>query len=155
MIPHWSDTLRLRGALRLAHSLDVYHKLDARIVDAQEAARLSASGLLADNNIVAIGGLDSTFMRDTLSLKKTSFHVRSDALYLDNRPLDRTSSALFLHPHPITPGALMLFIFVQDDAGLERALRLFPIRTGVTVPDWIVLGSDADSMGTGGVLAAG
>ena len=46
-------------------------------------------------------------------------------------------------------------MFSESEAGLERALRLFPLRTGLAVPDWIVVGEGADSMGMGGVEAAG
>jgi hypothetical protein len=42
-----------------------------------------------------------------------------------------------------------------DDSGLEKVLRLFPIRTGVTVPDWVVIGPQADAMGAAGVVGAG
>ena len=49
----------------------------------------------------------------------------------------------------------MLFIVHNDKDGLERALRLFPIRTGVAVPDWIVVGGKMDNFGAGGVKGAG
>ena len=50
---------------------------------------------------------------------------------------------------------LLLFILSSSSAGLERAIRLFPIRTGVPVPDWILIGRDADTLGAAGVQAAG
>lgn len=49
----------------------------------------------------------------------------------------------------------MLFILSTDSYGLERAARLFPIRTGITVPDWLVVGESADSIGAAGVIGAG
>lgn len=49
----------------------------------------------------------------------------------------------------------MLFIIATDAFGLERAMRLFPFRTGVTVPDWIVVGDAADAIGAAGVVGAG
>ena len=42
-----------------------------------------------------------------------------------------------------------------DGAGLERVARLLPIRTGIPVPDWIIVGPLADTRGAGGVLSAG
>jgi hypothetical protein len=42
-----------------------------------------------------------------------------------------------------------------DELALERALRLFPIRTGIAVPEWIVLHPHADSIGAAGVVGAG
>jgi hypothetical protein len=44
----------------------------------------------------------------------------------------------------------MLHVWGLDDHGLERATRLFPFRTGLACPEWIVLG-DAP----GEILAAG
>ena len=49
----------------------------------------------------------------------------------------------------------MLLIQSTDDSGLERAAKLFPIRTGVAVPDWIVVGPTADKVGAAGVVSAG
>jgi hypothetical protein len=61
---------------------------------------------------------------------------------------------MFLHRHPIYHRANMLFI-LGDNSGIERAARLFPIRTGVAVPDWLLVGTDADDVGAGGVTGAG
>ena len=49
----------------------------------------------------------------------------------------------------------MVFIIHNDKDGLERASRLFPIRTGVAVPDWIIVGDKMDNFGAGGVKGAG
>jgi hypothetical protein len=61
---------------------------------------------------------------------------------------------MFLHQHPIYRRANMLFI-LGDNSGLERAAVLFPIRTGVTVPDWLIVSTDADRLGAGGITGAG
>lgn len=61
---------------------------------------------------------------------------------------------MFLHQHPIYRRANMLFI-LGDNSGIERAARLFPIRTGVAVPDWLLVGTEADDVGAGGVMGAG
>lgn len=42
-----------------------------------------------------------------------------------------------------------------DVEGIERAGRLLPVRTGTPIPEWIVVGPEADRFGGGGVLAAG
>ncbi|KAJ3937435.1 MAG: hypothetical protein NXY57DRAFT_1045445 [Lentinula lateritia] len=44
--------------------------------------------------------------------------------------------------------------FVSENNFIDRAARLFPIRTGVPVPDWIMIGGD-DGRGEGNVIAAG
>lgn len=61
---------------------------------------------------------------------------------------------MFLHQHPTYRKANMLFI-LGDDSGVERVARLFPMRTGVTVPDWLVVCTDADNVGAGGIKGAG
>ncbi|KAJ3553575.1 hypothetical protein NM688_g3536 [Phlebia brevispora] len=156
VIPQRTNPTFLNAALRLSHNLNVYHKLDTDIIDAAEATLRLHRGLLSStSNMVLLGGADNTFTRDSLALLKTPFQLQDGVLHLRNRPLDADSTALFLHPHPISTTALMLVMFTSDAAGLERALRLFPIRTGVTVPDWIILSPKTDTMGAGGVTAAG
>jgi hypothetical protein len=61
---------------------------------------------------------------------------------------------IFLHQHPTYPRANMLFM-LGDQSGIERVSRLFPIRTGVTVPDWLVVGANADKVGAGAITGAG
>lgn len=58
------------------------------------------------------------------------------------------------HPHPNAAG-LMLILVYNGFSALERALRLFPFRTGIAGPDWIVIADGADNFGAGGVVAAG
>jgi len=62
---------------------------------------------------------------------------------------------MFLHPHPTLIDSLMLFILYNDDPALERAVRLFPFRTGVAVPDWVVVGPMMDTLGAAGIEGAG
>jgi hypothetical protein len=61
---------------------------------------------------------------------------------------------MFLHQHPIYPRANMLFI-LGGNSGIESVARLFPMRTGVTVPDWLVVNADAHKVGAGGITGAG
>jgi hypothetical protein len=49
----------------------------------------------------------------------------------------------------------MLFILSTNPAGLETAARLFPIRTGLTVPDWFVISDRSQVTGAAGVVGAG
>jgi len=49
----------------------------------------------------------------------------------------------------------MLFILANDQLGLERAARLFPIRTGLALVDWMVIGNQADKRGAAGIEKAG
>lgn len=149
-----ADTHALQAALRLAHSLNVYHKLDANIVAADEVPHIPPEAL-SNASIVAIGGAENSFLKDKLERGQTPFTLRGASLYLHGRPVDDDAAAIFLHPHPTSRTSLMAVIYHTNADGLERALRLFPIRTGVAVPDWVIVGPGADSMGTGGVIGAG
>jgi len=62
---------------------------------------------------------------------------------------------IFLHPHPTSPDALIMFIIGESAEALERAARLFPIRTGITVPSWMILGPAMNELGAAGISGAG
>ena len=49
----------------------------------------------------------------------------------------------------------MLFMISSDIPGLERLARLFPIRTGVAAPSWMVLNDDCERIGAAGISGAG
>ncbi|KAM5531823.1 hypothetical protein V8D89_014522 [Ganoderma adspersum] len=157
VVPSRSPSPELSAALRIAHNLNVYHKLDAAIIDDHEAARAVRDGSLASGNLVVLShGKLGGFAAPFVSKSATPFGVDSSILQLRSRSFTVPSTGvLFLHPHPTNAEALTLFVYGTDESGLERALRLFPIRTGITVPDWIVVGSQADVRGTGGVQSAG
>ncbi|KAG0312763.1 hypothetical protein BGZ99_009275 [Dissophora globulifera] len=50
---------------------------------------------------------------------------------------------------------LAMVIAGLDAQGLETAARLFPKRTGLLVPDWVITGPEMSWKGAGGILAAG
>jgi hypothetical protein len=62
---------------------------------------------------------------------------------------------MFTHPHESSPSSTMLFIVARDQSGLERVARLFPIRTGMALADWLVIGKRADKQGASGIEKAG
>ncbi|KAJ7771786.1 hypothetical protein B0H16DRAFT_1772103, partial [Mycena metata] len=142
-------------ALRIAHDLNVYHRLDAEIIPGYEAFQDQlASGITG--NILIIGDTASPALAKLLENPQTSFRTENNRLVLRDATFDEAGlGILFLHPHPQNAEAQMLFLLSTDASGLERAGRLFPIRTGVTVPDWVITSSRADQVGAAGVLGAG
>ena len=154
VVPQKSEDF-LDAALRLAHDLDVYHKLDAEIMDAAEATKRLSEGVLRHGHVVTIGGSQNVFTRQLLLNSETPFSLTSKGLVLRGRPIAQGSATLFLHPHPNSRSSVILVMYSDDQEGVERLLRLFPMRTGISVPDWIVSNRNADSMGAGGVEAAG
>lgn len=150
-----SSTSSLSAALRLAAALDGYHKLDTDIIGDAEATRKLGDGSLGGGNLVVLTDGEGSFAKSLLSQNRTAFSLKEGSLYLRGKRISAGSAALFLHPHPSATDASILFIYAQGDASLERGLRLFPVRTGVPIPDWVVTTKRADEMGAGGIEGTG
>ncbi|KAJ6618285.1 hypothetical protein B0H10DRAFT_2164198 [Mycena sp. CBHHK59/15] len=144
-------------ALRIAHDLNAYHRLDAEIIVGSQALQDRLENSASDTgNILIIGDTTTPFLHKLLEKSETPFRMENSTLMLEGKPIDGPGlGILFLHPHPTNPIGQMLFLLSTDSAGLERAGRLFPIRTGVTVPDWLITSSRAEQTGAGGVIGAG
>lgn len=112
-------------------------------------------------NLIVVGGSENAFGNSLLVQNRTEFRITSEGegegVWGIRRRVIREKGVglLFTHPHPTNAKGLTLFLAGTDEEGLERAWRLFPYRTGVPVPDWIVIGRDADWQSAGGVLGAG
>lgn len=154
-----AQSRELSVALRIIHDLNVYHRLDAEIVLESEALPLLGAGSWPDGNIVFIGKHSSDLVRRVLRKRRTLFEVTTTSgLRLHDQNLANDCSALFLHPHLSSTAdeqSIMLFMISPDRPGFERLARLFPIRTGVSVPSWVVLDADSDYIGAAGINGAG
>jgi hypothetical protein len=133
-------------------------------------------------NIVVIGGPSGQYIRRCLGKRRTAFTIADQenglpVLQLRGVPLNGISQGntmqprvgfvshhswifyfagiIFTHPHESSPSSTMLFILANDQSGLERAARLFPIRTGLALVDWMVIGNQADKRGAAGIEKAG
>ncbi|KAJ6606577.1 hypothetical protein DFH09DRAFT_1242069 [Mycena vulgaris] len=138
-------------ALRIAHDLNAYHRLDAEIIPRVPDRFGDSPG-----NILIIGRTSSPLLPELLESSETPFRMENNLLVIRDTIIDEAGlGILFLHPHPENTKGQMLFLLSTDAAGLERAGRLFPIRTGVTVPDWLIISSRAEQTGAGGVIGAG
>ncbi|KAJ7197231.1 hypothetical protein GGX14DRAFT_545520 [Mycena pura] len=137
-------------ALRIAHDLNAYHRLDAEIILGYESLKDCAG------NILIIASIVSPVLAKMLENPQTPFRVENDRVVVKDLVLEEAGlGILFLHPHPRNAEGQLLFLLSTDTSGLERAGRLFPIRTGVAVPDWVITSSGTDTRGAGGVLGAG
>ncbi|KAJ3806599.1 hypothetical protein F5876DRAFT_90994 [Lentinula aff. lateritia] len=127
-------------ALRLSHDLLLYHRLDSEIMINSEVDIALLKPEFA-----------SAFSKGNVIVNKFR---RGEQFHRRQRIYDKR--ILFLHPHPMNSCAKMLLLQSTEPVGvgLERAARLFPIRTGVPVPDWIIIGED-NGRGEGNVIAAG
>ena len=155
VVPSITSSPTLSAALQIAHDLDTYHKLDSEIIDGSEALKRLETGKLGHGNLVLFGSGDNSFMTYLLEREGTPFRLTHGKLYLNGITVQGDTTSLFLHPHPTSPSSLSLIIHYNTEEAMERGLRLFPIRTGVTVPDWVITSGEADKKGAGGVVGAG
>jgi len=65
-----------------------------------------------------------------------------------------TQGTMSLLPHPAVATANMLWM-KGDLPALERLRRLFPIRTGVAIPDVITIDARMESIGAAEIIAVG
>ncbi|KAI0048234.1 hypothetical protein FA95DRAFT_1540157 [Auriscalpium vulgare] len=161
VVPDTGDR-ELAIAQRLALDLDVFHRLDAEILPESTALRLLDEDQLNNGTLVVISLPHNRFTRRCLTeaMGGTSFRIvdgtQGFALqFRGSKLLDPGQGAIFLHPHPTSALSSALFLVGNDEEGLERLARLFPIRTGVSVPDWLIIGRAADTVGAAGVEGAG
>ncbi|KAF9459360.1 hypothetical protein BDZ94DRAFT_1199681 [Collybia nuda] len=159
IIPDLKPSRELTIASRIVHDLQLYHRLDAEIFAESEASSILEGPSWHHSNIIFIGSPSSDLASNILGKRKTSFGIKDSRLILDGRALgEMDEAALFLHPHPAhTADKIMLFILSagHDPYALERAARLFPIRTGVVGTSWLLVGRYAESIGAAGITGAG
>ncbi|KAF8197391.1 hypothetical protein BJ912DRAFT_1078312, partial [Pholiota molesta] len=148
----------LSVAQRLAHVLQLYHKIDSEIVPEPVVLAQIEDGSWPAGNVVLIGLPSSLLVKGILAKNKTSVSIIDSIVHVGGRRFSKPDQAIFFsHPHPMRGDSesFMLFILYSNISGLERAVRLFPFRTGVAVPDWLVVDDRMDAFGTGGIQAAG
>ena len=178
IIPDASSFREMSLALRLSHDLLLYHRLDVQIILESDALGMMETNSFPSGNIIYIGHPSATFVHTNLNKKETSFEIRNSSLVLCGHVLDDPSignvpscacmvdivckpyypAAVFLHPHPQDSErkkSIMLFMLVNSTTALERAGRLFPIRTGIATPSWVVSSHLADKFGAAGICGAG
>ncbi|KAJ4488323.1 hypothetical protein J3R30DRAFT_3696095 [Lentinula aciculospora] len=161
-------------ALRLSHDLCLYHQLDSEIMVNSEVdvalSKPNSASALGRGNVVIVGNEAASGLQIALQSGKANFVIENSFIGVEefaakvhankinpNEPrLQPRQGVLFLHPHPMNPFAKMILLQSTDSSGigLERAMRLFPVRTGLPVPDWIIVGEE-DGRGEGNVIAAG
>jgi len=139
------DPHTFRIALRLSRVLSLYLRIDTNIVSAAEWEEASLTKGPRTNVVVLSKG-PTALPQGSISANHMELNDQGLKIHGRTYRAPRTG-ALILCP---TETNTALYIWGNDDHGLERAARLFPFRTGLSCPEWIVLG-DAP----GEVLAAG
>ncbi|ORY33999.1 hypothetical protein BCR39DRAFT_518090 [Naematelia encephala] len=153
-----NSELHLDIVKRLAHDLFLYHRVDTRILDAMEALGHTARGTLGEGSVIVLGRPeDNEYAKWILGEGKipVEFPTKGIMTVANRLVYEKSTGIITLHPHPTAPKSLACLIAGNDDEGLELAARLFPIRTGVPLPDWVIVGARSKWMGAGGFVGAG
>ncbi|OWZ69635.1 hypothetical protein AYX14_04968 [Cryptococcus neoformans] len=146
-------------AKRIAHDLYVYHKADCEIISDQEGLELVAQGQIGPGSIIVIGRPEDNRYTEWMAAEaKIPIQFPTKGIMVINKDkvvYDRGAGVIALHPHPTHSGSLSLLIAGNDELGLELAARLFPIRTGVPLPDWAIVCPRSRWQGANGLIGAG
>lgn len=147
-----------RIASNIAQNLFIYFGADVDIRFDNEVDDLLLSG-----NVISLGMEDENqYLQRVLheSYLKNDFPIQTGnrEITVSDAGREHTYSgqgvgAIYLHPLPRS--RLLLCICGTDQEGLERAARLFPYRTGVGQPDWVVVGPEMGDEGMQGAKAMG
>jgi len=145
-----------RLASNIAHNIFLYFGAEVDIRFDYEVDDSSLSG-----NVISLGmEEENTYLRQVIRDSVIDFRIRAEhhsIVINDNVKMHTYSGdgvgAIYLHPLPRS--RLLLNICGVDQKGLEKAVRLFPYRTGAGQPDWIIVGPEMGVQGIQGVNAMG
>ncbi|CAG8568986.1 1077_t:CDS:10 [Cetraspora pellucida] len=130
----------LEVAQEIAHSWYLYGRGDAEIF--MDSEFITKGNKLVDNikgNLVLLGGSYENYV--TRFLLKSRFNEVK---------FNRYGSFSLKHKTFSDSGCAG-----TDHKGLDQVTKLFPKRTGVPIPDWIIVGPESAWKGAGGLLGAG
>ncbi|KAI9202381.1 uncharacterized protein BJ171DRAFT_514823 [Polychytrium aggregatum] len=170
--PEEADIFR-KAAQHLAASWYLFGRGTTQIVRDTEVL----DGLAARFNLIVLGGpsvnLYAKRREDEIKQSNLVHFLPSGGFQIANKKYELPGTGiLFLAPSP-TRARMGVFIAGTDEIGFHRALWSLPFRTGLTVPDYLVVGDEygdpstgwtagsgnayggAGTKGTGGVFAAG
>ena len=147
-----------RVASRIAQNLFVYFGAE---VDIRYDFEVQDS--LLEGNVISIGASDQNTYLQQISRPPYLMHPfpidanKERIRVLGSKGFHKYKGegvgAIYLHP--LARSRLALVICGTDEEGLDRAARLFPYRTGVGQPDWIIVGPKMKVQGMQGVEAIG
>ncbi|KAF3941239.1 hypothetical protein ABW19_dt0207500 [Dactylella cylindrospora] len=142
-------------ALEISRNLFQYYSADTRILPTGEY-QTGTKG-----NLVLIGHLDKSYFPEELRTRFPISQSENGDIMFRLRggesityPPQPGLGLIFLFPLPKN-NAVGVLVWGSDADGLRKAARLFPIRTGVSQPDFILLGPESGWKGAAGALALG
>ncbi|CAG8618148.1 11376_t:CDS:10, partial [Acaulospora colombiana] len=137
----------LEIAQEIAHSWYLYGRGDSVIVhDVEIITEKDKIERGITGNLVLLGGPSVNYATQLL-LKRKNSEVK----------FEKDGSFVLKHVKFSDPGIdqLTLIMAGTDPKGFDQVARLFPKRTGVPIPDWIITGPEVAWKGAGGLLGAG
>ncbi|KAG0022996.1 hypothetical protein BGZ81_008289 [Podila clonocystis] len=156
-----------RVARLIAHDVYQYGRSDVEIVTDSEYFTGPYGETDAEKvNLVLVGDeqqnkltsavLSQTRSEVTMNRRQSmvSVHPATSAFEIESKDFKEPGTGLLMI-RPWGSRNLAMIIAGVDEQGLETAARLFPKRTGLLVPDWVVTGPEMPWKGAGGILAAG
>ena len=86
---HWA-------ALRLAHVLQLYHRLDSEIIAEDEAHTRTTCDTWRNGNIISIGPPRSPYAKGILGQRRTSVRSIDSTIHLGTRKFQKPGQGLFM-----------------------------------------------------------
>lgn len=94
VVPNDQRSEAFEVALRLAHDLDMFHRLDSQIWTSDDAMRSAKAGRLGHGNIIVIGSTSMSFVQWLLGLRMSSFRLDAGYMKLQNLVLNKPSTGM-------------------------------------------------------------
>lgn len=146
-----------RIARNIAHNLYLFFGAEVDIRFDYEV-----NDILLDGNVISLGMEDENiYLQDIRrSHLKNPFALQANkkVIYVHDTTLNhiyRGEGVGAIYLHPLARSRVLMIICGTDQMGLEKAAKLFPYRTGVGQPDWIVVGPKMGVQGMQGVESMG
>ncbi|KAF3918867.1 hypothetical protein ABW20_dc0102959 [Dactylellina cionopaga] len=144
-----------KKAIEISRNLFQYYSADTEIGPSENL------GGIEDGNIVIVGKFDKSYLPVELQATFPISQAEDGSITIRLQ-----NGEIFLIANQPAIGMIFIFplggrervgvlVWGSDTAGLRRAARLFPIRTGVCQPDFIILGPESGWKGAAGALALG
>ncbi|KAG0226718.1 hypothetical protein BGW41_004100 [Actinomortierella wolfii] len=168
--PEWTKAAQHISRI-VAHDIYQYSRVTPTVLtDYEYVKSIGKPNQCNECNMILIG---DAFQNSVTSLvlarhdSPVGVDHRSGTVYIDpswglDKEVEIESETRFTQPgtgllmlRPLGHTRLALIIAGVDVKGMEGAARLFPKRTGLLVPDWVVTGPEMPWKGAGGILAAG
>lgn len=147
-----------RVASRIAQNLFVYFGAEVDI-----RYDFEVGDAVLDGNVISLGTVDQNTYFQQIS--RPPHLINPFPIHTGKGQMEVRDSKMFhyyegggigaIYLHPLERGRLALIVCGTDEEGLERAARLFPYRTGVGQPDWIIVGPKMGVDGMQGAEAMG